>query len=226
MWNFWNLCVFIIFLSIIIIRFYQVLPRRHSRHSRHSRSYNKLNNKKPPFKTCIVLGSGGHTMEMLQLLKGVDFNSLYRPRKYIVTGSDILSSEKARNFESHKGNVENVDYIIQLVPRSREVGQSWITTPFSVLKSLIACIRIILFDLPDLVICNGPGSCIPVCVISYIPRFFGIKWIKLIYVESFARVKTLSLSGKLLISFVDRFIVQWPYLTQKYPQAEYKGILV
>ncbi|CAG8597215.1 7432_t:CDS:2 [Diversispora eburnea] len=157
-------------------------------------------------------------MEMLQLLKGVDFNSLYRPRKYIVTEGDILSSEKARNFESHKGNVENVDFIIQLVPRSREVGQSWITTPFSVLKSLIACIRIILFDLPDLVICNGPGSCIPVCIISYIPR--------LIYVESFARVKTLSLSGKLLLNFVDRFIVQWPYLTQKYPQAEYKGILV
>ncbi|CAG8778243.1 14293_t:CDS:1, partial [Acaulospora morrowiae] len=57
-------------------------------------------------------------------------------------------------------------------------------------------------------------------------KILGIKWIKLIYVESFARVRTLSLSGKLLLRFVDRFIVQWPYLEQKYPQAEYKGILV
>ena len=54
----------------------------------------------------------------------------------------------------------------------------------------------------------------------------GIKWIKLIYVESFARVTTLSLSGKLLYTFVDRFLIQWPYLKEKYPKAEYKGILV
>ncbi|CAG8498099.1 8704_t:CDS:2, partial [Scutellospora calospora] len=148
----------------------------------------------------------GHTMEMIQLLCKVDFNSLYRPRMYIVAQGDNLSSDKIR--------------------ASRNVGQSWLSTPFSVFNSLFACIKIILLDLPDLIICNGPGSCIPVCVISYIPRILGIKWIKLIYVESFARVRTLSLSGKLLLRFVDRFIVQWPYLEQKYPQAEYRGILV
>lgn len=30
------------------------------------------------------------------------------------------------------------------------------------------------------------------------------------YVESFARVKSLSLSGRLLRYFVDVFVVQWP----------------
>ncbi|CAG8577827.1 17731_t:CDS:2 [Cetraspora pellucida] len=168
----------------------------------------------------------GHTMEMIQLLREVDFNSLYQPRIYIVAQGDHLSSDKIRAFERHKGGTENVDFLVKIIPRSRNVGQSWLSTPFSVFNALFSCIKIILLDLPDLIICNGPGSCIPVCVISYIPRILGIKWIKLIYVESFARVRTLSLSGKLLLRFVDRFIVQWPYLEQKYPQAEYRGMLV
>ncbi|CAG8699964.1 19156_t:CDS:2 [Gigaspora margarita] len=192
-------------------RLFNIMSRLISKATIHKKSH--------PFKTCIVLGSGGHTMEMIQLLREVDFNSLYRPRIYVVAQGDHLSSDKIKTFESRKGGIETVDFLIKVIPRSRNVGQSWLSTPFSVLNSLLACIKIILFDLPDLIICNGPGSCIPVCIL-------GIKWIKLIYVESFARVHTLSLSGKLLLKFVDRFIVQWPYLEQKYPQAEYKGILV
>lgn len=44
--------------------------------------------------------------------------------------------------------------------------------------------------------------------------------------ESFARVTALSLSGKILIYFADRFLVQWPELAKRYPKAEYVGILV
>lgn len=41
---------------------------------------------------------------------------------------------------------------------------------------------------------------------------------QLIYIESLARVKNLSLSGKILRLFVDRFFVQWPGLAdQDYP---------
>lgn len=38
---------------------------------------------------------------------------------------------------------------------------------------------------------------------------------KLIYVESFARVSSLSLSGKLLRPIVDDLIVQWPDLAKE-----------
>lgn len=47
-----------------------------------------------------------------------------------------------------------------------------------------------------------------------------------IYVESFARVKSLSLSGRILYPVVDRFLVQWPLLKEKYSRAEFKGVLV
>ncbi len=46
---------------------------------------------------------------------------------------------------------------------------------------------------------------------------------RVIFVESFCRVGTISLSGKLLYHVVDRFIVQWPQLTKAYPRAEYIG---
>jgi len=45
--------------------------------------------------------------------------------------------------------------------------------------------------------------------------------IKIIFIESFARVQTLSLSGKILYYFADRFLVQWPELRTKYPMSEY-----
>lgn len=57
-------------------------------------------------------------------------------------------------------------------------------------------------------------------------QVLGLKDVAVVYVESFARVRSLSLTGKLLYPFVDRFIVQWPYLEAKYPKAEFKGRLV
>ncbi|CAG8498048.1 1515_t:CDS:2 [Paraglomus occultum] len=179
-----------------------------------------------PCKSCIVLGSGGHTMEMLQLLKGLDYATKYRPRLYIVSSNDTLSVKKVQDLETAKGGAEGEDYRIVRIPRARHVGESWLTTPFSVAKALIASTKVVLWETPDLIICNGPGICVPVCVISYIHRILGIKRIYLIYVESFARVKSLSLSGRLLIRFVDTFLVQWPYLERQYSQAEYKGVLV
>ncbi|GBB96045.1 hypothetical protein RclHR1_02670014 [Rhizophagus clarus] len=202
-----------------VAQFYQVLPQNIKKLTRSVQP-------EPPFKTCIVLGSGGHTMEMLQLVEGLDFETIYQPRIYVVANNDRLSLEKVREFENGKSGGKSKSYDIVQIPRSRQVGQPWLTTPFSVLKALLACLKLIFGDSPDLIICNGPGSCIPVCVVSYLPRIMGTKWIKLIYVESFARVRTLSMTGKLLYRFVDKFLVQWTYLQEKYPRAEYSGILV
>lgn len=57
-------------------------------------------------------------------------------------------------------------------------------------------------------------------------QFFGVAKTRTIYVESFARVKSLSLSGRILYLVVDRFLVQWPLLKEKYSRAEFKGVLV
>ena len=73
-------------------------------------------------------------------------------------------------------------------------------------------------------ICNGPGTCIPPALLCFLCCLFGIKQIKIIFVESLARVHRLSLSGRILYWISDRFIVQWPYLQSS--RAEYHGRLV
>jgi beta-1,4-N-acetylglucosaminyltransferase len=57
-------------------------------------------------------------------------------------------------------------------------------------------------------------------------QILGIKHIHIVYVESFARVQTLSLTGKLLYYVVDSFLVQWSELVVKYPRAVYNGVVV
>ncbi|KAJ2891398.1 metalloprotease [Coemansia aciculifera] len=173
---------------------------------------------------CIVLGSGGHTAEMTRLLSGVDLDR-YSRRLYIVGESDLISLDQIGVLES-KRDGEKEEYFVGRVPRSRRVGQPWLTTPMSVLRCFRQVAWLMYRHLPDAVLCNGPGNCVVVCVVATIIRVLGVKRIPIIYVESFARVKTLSLSGKIMYLLADRFIVQWPDLLRQYPRAEHVPNLV
>ena len=71
------------------------------------------------------------------------------------------------------------------------------------------------------------GTCVPICFAAFLLRIlmFSDHFYRpyLIFIESFCRVKSLSLTGKLLYYFVDKFIVQWENLQIKYSKAEYIG---
>jgi len=108
-------------------------------------------------------------------------------------------------------------YYIMKIPRARQVHQSLLTTPFSAFLSFIWCIyHLSLLPLmknlkyADILILNGPGTCFVLCLAVYFNKFFGLQAPLIIYVESFARVKSLSLSGKLIQPLADQFILQWP----------------
>jgi len=164
----------------------------------------------------MVLGSGGHTTEMLWLLGSLPeeasgttmgLDSL-APRRYLIADTDKMSQTKLDAFD--KGGK------VIRVKRSREVGQSYITSIFTTLLAFFQSFFAILFDTPSIVICNGPGTCIPVLLAVYIIRW--IKWteIETVYIESVARVEHLSLSGKIVnkLGLTDRFVVQWPSLSK------------
>ncbi|KAJ0082408.1 hypothetical protein Patl1_10142 [Pistacia atlantica] len=105
--------------------------------------------------------------------------------------------------------------------RSREVGQSYITSIWTTLLAIAHALWLMIRIRPQVVLCNGPGTCIPLCVM-------GVGWSSVFYVESIARVKRLSLSGLLLyrLHIADQFFVQWPQLQRKYPRAHYVGCLM
>jgi beta-1,4-N-acetylglucosaminyltransferase len=142
-------------------------------------------------------------------------------------------------------------YNITNLPRARRIHQSLLTTPFTCLYTLLSTFSPLLSsppllpgqppqtayeaaarDLPDLIITNGPATGVIVVLATLILRFFDFRGAnsrgkcRTVYVESFARVTRLSLSGKVLVKLVDRFLVQWPELEGAGGRAEFWGVLV
>ncbi|KAL7647458.1 UNVERIFIED_CONTAM: hypothetical protein RMT77_001054 [Armadillidium vulgare] len=170
-------------------------------------------------KSLIFLGSGGHTSEMVKIVQNLNFDH-YASRHYVVASTDTISANKIEQIEKKKDL--NSDYYVHIIPRSREVGQSWFTTIFSTFYSFIFSFYIVLKIKPNLVLCNGPGSCVPICISAFILKILYLN-VKIIFIESICRVKTLSLSGKILYYFCDDFFVQWPHLYRKFPGSKYLG---
>ncbi|GAB6022156.1 UDP-N-acetylglucosamine transferase subunit [Chamberlinius hualienensis] len=180
--------------------------------------------KKDNISLMVVAGSGGHTAEILRLISSLS-RLKYNPRVYVVAESDTSSEEKIHHLEKESDGNDQSFYELIKIPRSRHVGQSWLTTPFTTIWSTVSCIPIIINRKPDILLCNGPGTCIPLCLLSILFKMLLLVNTKVIYVESICRVYDLSLSAKILYKLTDHLIVQWPELQQKYPKTVYIGRL-
>ncbi|XP_056410110.1 UDP-N-acetylglucosamine transferase subunit ALG14 homolog [Hyla sarda] len=172
----------------------------------------------------VVAGSGGHTSEVLRLLSRL--SSSYGPVHYVLAETDLMSEEKIHTFEASKETSADPGYTIQRIPRSREVRQSWGSSLLSTLRSFFYSFPLTCRLQPDVILCNGPGTCIPICFSAFLLSMVGIKKILIVYVESLCRVESLSLSGRILYFMADHFIVQWPLLKDKYPNSVYLGKIV
>ncbi|KAK8618560.1 hypothetical protein V6N13_132548 [Hibiscus sabdariffa] len=214
---------FIAFVTVILVRVLYVIYR----------TGKPLNKRSPQqtLSTLIVLGSGGHTAEMINLLLVLQ-KDRFTPRFYIAAATDNMSLQKARVLENSwadsQSGVKRISAEFMQIYRSREVGQSYVTSVWTTLVATAHALWLMIKIRPQVVLCNGPGTCIPLCVIAFIFKVIGIRWSSIFYVESIARVKRLSLSGLLLykLQIADQFFVQWPQLQRKYPRAHYVGCLM
>ena len=159
-----------------------------------------------PAKTLIVLGSGGHTTEVLRILQQLNTEK-YTPRTYVQAQSDEISSKKVKEIEA-----DAKDYKIVKISRSREVQQSYLTSVLTTIRAILESFPVVWREKPDLLLCNGPGTCIPLCLVSFFFNTLFLSNTKIVFVESFCRVKSFSLSGKILYYLANHVIVQWPYL--------------
>jgi beta-1,4-N-acetylglucosaminyltransferase len=210
----------------------------------------------------VVLGSGGHTAEMMSLLRDIDPRK-YAHRSYIISSGDSFSIGKAAEIEriiqskhiqqfsapTTVGEAHSITgkWDVVIVPRARKIHQPLYTTPFSSLWCLVSCLRALYatsktsragpYEYPDVIITNGPATAVMVILAATLLKLFAMapaQKMKIIYVESWARVKTLSLSGKILLwsGLCDKFLVQWESLaktingTGTRRKVEWKGFLV
>jgi len=183
----------------------------------------------------VVLGSGGHTAEMIQILQafgrhGLDSFCVQGKVTYIVASSDPHSMVRARCLHEKNGVLASYSYQFLVIPRSRYVGQSYFSSIFSTSYSLVVSWWKIIVgtEAPDILLCNGPGTCVPIVLITFVRnvvyRLLQKRRTRIVFIESVARVHSLSLSGRILYPLAHRFLVQWPELRDKYPRVEYIGL--
>jgi len=158
-----------------------------------------------PLTTMAVLGTGGHTTEMALLLQHVS-RAHYRPLVYVYTHPFCRETVEKLE-ESHK-NVENCQFL--WIARSRAVGQSWFSSAISTALAVPRAVLHVLWHQPALLLCNGPGVCMPVCLGAVLLNVLWGRRCAIVFVESLCRVKKLSLTGKLLRYVATVFCVQWP----------------
>uniref|UniRef100_A0A3Q3W6N4 UDP-N-acetylglucosamine transferase subunit ALG14 n=1 Tax=Mola mola TaxID=94237 RepID=A0A3Q3W6N4_MOLML len=170
-----------------------------------------------------VAGSGGHTTEILRLMECL--SAAYTPRHYVLADTDKMSEDKIHNFEGSKQHSDS-QFIIHRIPRSREVQQSWSSSVISTLKALWYSVPLVFRLRPDVVLCNGPGTCVPLCAAGLLLGILGMKKVLIVYVESICRVHNLSMTGKILYTISDYFFVQWSSLKDKYPKSIFLGRIV
>ena len=200
-----------------------------------------------PTHLLVVLGSGGHTAEMINMLDRIkNLESRYTHRTYVVSSGDGFSASKAAEYEGKLGGVTSNHkedgvgtFDIVTIPRARRVHQSLLSTPPSAIQCLLACFAVLRgthpdraaskVGYPDIILTNGPGTAVCVVLSAIILRYLGAGnrgQMRTIFVESWARVKSVSLSGKILLPLVDRFLVQWPQIEGMGSKAEFVGTLI
>lgn len=154
-------------------------------------------------KVLVILGEGGHTTEILQLVEAL--GPIY-DYSYLIATHDQISESKIKI----KGPV----YRTRL---PRGLRTSFLASVVNTLLCSIQQFSILLQSRPRAILSAGAGIAVP---ISLFGRLLGVK---IIHIETACRVRTLSLSGRILYHIAHLFFVQWEPLKKKYPKAIYAG---
>ncbi|KFI69624.1 PssD/Cps14F family polysaccharide biosynthesis glycosyltransferase [Bifidobacterium merycicum] len=146
-------------------------------------------------KVCFASSSGGHFEQLLMLKPLMDVYD-----SFIVTEKTDYDVDIAKR----------VYYLKQVNRHERNF------LPLMFVNFLKSC-RIVFREKPDVIITTGVLAIIPLCLVV------KIRGGKVVYIESFAKVNSPTLTGKLIYKFADQFYVQWESMKKFYPNAIYLG---
>lgn len=147
-------------------------------------------------KICFIASTGGHFEQLMMLKPLMD--------KY----DSFIVTEKT-NYSVIKGD-RKVYYL-------RQVNRNEKVFIFKMIENTFKSLKIFIKEDPDVVISTGALATIPMCLLSKVFRR------KVIFIESFAKVTSPTLTGKLVYKFADQFYVQWEQMKEHYPEAICEG---
>lgn len=89
--------------------------------------------------------------------------------------------------------------------------------PLNTIRAFFQAWKIISRERPKMVISTGADVTVPVCIAA------KLKGIPIIFIESFCRVISPGITGRIIGLFADTVIYQWPELKRFYPSGIYAG---
>ena len=148
-------------------------------------------------KICLVSSTGGHLNELKRLIPAVEGYEFFIVTEHSEMSVDLI--EKWRGYYLKQQERKNIFFLGKMF--------------FNMFKSLYVLLK----ENPSVIITTGAGVVFPICIFG---KLLGKK---IVYVESYAKVQSPSLTGKLIYNFADEFYIQWESLKAYYPKAKYKG---
>ncbi len=151
---------------------------------------------KQDIKICFAASSGGH-YEQLLMLKPL----MEKYNCFILTEKTLYNAE----VEGKK------TYYLKQVNRKEK------SFFFRMVINAFRSLKIYIKERPDVVVSTGVLATIPMCLLAKIFKK------KLIFIESFAKVSSATVTGKFLYKYADKFYVQWESMLEIYPGATFLG---
>lgn len=144
-------------------------------------------------KICLACSAGGHLSELNQLKPFFERREHYYVTDYRIDSAELEKKERVFFIEC---------------PRRH---------PLKLVKSFLQSLKIFLKERPDIVLSTGADTAFGTCLLA---KIFGKK---LVFIESFCRVREPSLSGRIFYPIADLFLVQWKENLEFFPKAKYWG---
>ncbi|MEK6902276.1 MAG: PssD/Cps14F family polysaccharide biosynthesis glycosyltransferase [archaeon] len=141
----------------------------------------------------LTCSAGGHLAEMRQL------ESFYARFPHFFITFERKDTQSLAQTET-----------VHFIPRP---GRNILQT----LRAFSAAWKIVSEKKPKLVISTGADVTVPVCIVA------KLQGIPIIFIESFCRPYTASVSGKIISLFADKVVYQWKELKKDYPSGIYGG---
>ncbi|MCM3029816.1 PssD/Cps14F family polysaccharide biosynthesis glycosyltransferase [Niallia sp. MER 6] len=147
-------------------------------------------------KICFAASSGGHLEQIMMLSPLME--------KY---GGFVLTEKT-----SYENNTNNHNRY-----RVLQVNRRELLFLVKMILIFIQSLYIFIKEKPDIVISTGALATIPICLYAKIFKK------KLIFIESFSKINSTTITGRLMYKFADLFIIQWEELREFYPKSTYGG---
>jgi len=148
-------------------------------------------------KICLVCSSGGHLLQLYVLREWWEKHNRFWVTFKKEDALSLLSKESV--FWAYFPTNRNVKNLI---------------------RNTLLALKVLWREKPDVIVSTGAGVAVP---FFFVGKLLGAK---LVYIEVYDRMDSPTLTGKLVYSITDSFILQWNEQKKFYPKGKLIGRLL